>query len=136
MSNRPHRDAWMTLLGAGFLSLAVGLLLFKAVVPDAGNGWSRWPAIDFVFIAGFLLCFAGLGIGYAYRSWTMDADEFAEWLVAQQWFGATWTRFGIEVLTKGYYLWSTRLLSPLLVAAALLMLFLVTSGMVGGRTPP
>jgi hypothetical protein len=125
----------MTILGACFLLLGAGFLLFKAVVPDADHGWSSLPAIDFLFIAGFLLCATGLGIGYAYRSWTMDADEFAEWWIAQQWFGAS-TEFWIELFTKEYYLWSTRLLSPLLAGMTLVMLSVVTGAMVGGRTPP
>lgn len=136
MSNKPQRDAWTTVLGACSVLLMAGFLLFKAVVPDADYDWSALPAIDFVFIAGFLLCAAGTGIGYAYRSWTMDADEFAEWWIAQQWFGASWTESWIELFTKEYYLWSTRLLSPLLAGVTLVMLFVVTSAMLGGRTPP
>ena len=135
MSDRPPRDRWLLILGFAYPILALVFILFKTVVPSVSDGWSTIPAVDLLFILACLLSMLGMSAGLSYRAWTMNADEFSGWLVAQQLFGASWTRFQIEFFSKEWYLWWTRLLGPVVVAVVLSVLILYVSGMFAGRIP-
>jgi hypothetical protein len=126
----------MLVLSICLILLFMAFLLFKMVVPPGRGGWSILPAIDSLFFIAFMICLIGIGLGYTYRSWTMNADEYAEWLAAQQLVGASWTKFWVELLSPEYYLWSTRLMGPFVIAGALFLLVSITSGMIAGGIPP
>lgn len=136
MSNRLQRDRWLVILGVILIFLFLAFFLFKILVPSGRGGWSTIPVLDFLFIAAFLICFVGIEIGYSYRSWTKNANEYMEWFVAQQIFGAKLTRHWIGFVSKEYYLWAARIFAPLSIGVSLLILVFITIRMITGQLPP
>jgi hypothetical protein len=130
MNDRPPRDRWLLILGFCWVFFFVASVLFLTAVPIE-------PAIGYFFFVAAMLCILVSWVAYSYRAWTMNADEFAEWLVAQSLFGvgASWTEFKIEFFSKEWYLWSTRLSGPLAVVLILVGLVLFTLSVIAGGVP-
>jgi hypothetical protein len=136
MSKRIKRDRWLVTLGVILIFLFLSFFLFKIYIPSDREGWSTIPVIDYIFIVAFLICFIGIEIGYSYRSWTKNANEYMEWFIAQQIFGGKLTRHWIGFVSKEYYLWVARIFSPLSIGVSLIILVFITVRMIAGKLPP
>ena len=111
--------------------LIITLFAFKLIVPSARDGWSKIPAIDFTLIVSILICFIGLDLGYAYRSWTKSADEYHEWYVDQQPFAIPWVRPWNKSVSREKHLWFARLGSIAFAAFGLFALASIVVGVIG-----
>ena len=96
------------------LSLFGILVIFKLVVPSTHGGWSIIPIVDYILIAGFMVCFICMASAYSFQAWTKNEKEYYEWLVSLGLLRSSYSRFMSRVYSKSMYLWSARLI-PIIV---------------------
>jgi len=104
--NKPMRIA-----GPAYFVFFLLFAVSRNFVPSGNGSWSNLSIIDFVFWLGIGICFAILGVGYTYYSWTQNADDFMEWYIEQIFWGKNWARAWWNAEST---LWSMRLVGPVL----------------------
>ena len=132
--SKPKIDRWLYILSISFIMLFIALIISKLCLPSGGGGWSNIPVVDFLFIFSLSVCVIGIAFRYSCHAWTKNADEFSEWYISQVWRGSNWARSWDRLpFLKEYRLWSTRLISPLVVVMLIIVLLIVTFKMITGQ---
>ncbi len=103
----------MLVAGFSFLILFILFALTESRLPDAGGGWHNPPIYDYVFILGFGICCSVLCIGYTYYAWTLNADDFTEWIKKQTLMSKKQLERKESDFARGYTYWFFRLVTPI-----------------------
>ena len=103
----------MLVASFSFIILFILFVIADSRLPDAGGGWHNPPIYDYVFILGFGICWSVLCIGYSYYAWTLNADDFVEWIKNQTLMSKKQIQRQESDFARGYTLWFFRSVTPI-----------------------
>ena len=111
--NKLPRNKPMLVAGFSFLILFTLFAIADSRLPDAGGGWHNPPIYDYVFMLGFGVCWSVLCIGYTYYAWTLNVDDFTEWIKKQTLMSKKQLQRQESDFARGYTHWFFRFVTPI-----------------------
>ncbi len=103
----------MLVAGFSFFILFILFAIADSRLPDAGGGWHNPPIYDYVFMLGFGVCWSVLCIGYTYYAWTLNVDNFTEWIKRQTLMSKKQLQRQESEFARGYTYWFFRFVTPI-----------------------
>ncbi len=110
---KPSRNKPMIIAGFSFYVLFILFAVLKSRSPRSGGGWSSLPIFDDVFMLGFGICWLVLCIGYTYYAWTLNADDFLEWMKNQVFMPKKQAQKPVSDFARAYIYWFFRFVTPI-----------------------
>src|SRR6266545_7149457 len=112
-STKPRRNKPMLIAGFSLFVLFILFAVVKSRLPDAGGGWSSPPIYDYLFVLGFGICWSVLCVGYTYYAWTLNTDDFLEWITHQTFMSKKQVQTPGSIFAGGYQQWVVRFIAPI-----------------------
>jgi hypothetical protein len=106
------RNKPMLIASFSFIILFILFAVADSRLPDAGGGWHNPPIYDYVFILGFGICWSVLCIGYTYYAWTLNANDFEEWVKNQVFMPKKQRQKPVSDFARAYNQWFFRFITP------------------------
>ena len=107
------RNKPMLVASFSFIVLFILFAITESRLPDAGGGWHNPPIYDYVFIVSFGICWSVLCIGYTYYAWTLNANDFTEWIKKQTLMSKKQLQREESDFARGYTHWFFRFITPI-----------------------
>ncbi len=116
------RNKPMIVAGVSFYALFILLIVLKSRLPDAAGGWSDPPIYDYILLLGFGICISVLCIGYTYYAWTLDAEDFSEWIKCQTFMRKKQAQKPVGDFARAYTHWAFRFITPTVALLGIVMI--------------
>jgi hypothetical protein len=107
------RNKPMIFAGFSFYALFGAFFILKNHLLNISENWSSSPIFDDVFMLGFGVCLSVLFIGYTYYAWTLNLDDFVEWINKQVFVPKKQAQKPISDLARSNGYWLFRIVSPI-----------------------
>ena len=113
IQTKTPRNKPMLIAGFSFIILFILFAIADSRLPDAGGGWHNPPIYDYLFMLGFGVCLLVLCVGYTYFTWTLNAEDFTEWVKKQTLMSKKQLQRQESDFARGYTHWSFRFIAPI-----------------------